>query len=113
MEKILKVTGISETKKGSVRKTELMRLKQTVHVQEHHKTCIETYINVWVKVKVKLSLYRPVEALRGCERLRLPHFQIFGSKMTARLSALCTSRSLPSGRSWYSFVFEAESTPGP
>jgi hypothetical protein len=39
--------------------------------------------------------------------------------MAARLSALCASRTLPPGffiifkDSWYSFLLEAESTPGP
>jgi hypothetical protein len=32
----------------------------------------------------------PVEAVEGCERLRLPHFQTFGSQMATRLSALRT-----------------------
>jgi hypothetical protein len=39
-------------------------------------------------VKVKLSLYRPVAALRVAERLRLPYFQTSGSQMAARLSAV-------------------------
>jgi hypothetical protein len=38
--------------------------------------------------------------------------------MAARLSALCAGRTLPPGLfifkdSWYSFLLEAESTPGP
>jgi hypothetical protein len=47
--------------------------------------------------KVKLSLYRPWRPL-GCERLRLPHFQIFGSQMAARLSVLRAGRPLHPGR---------------
>jgi hypothetical protein len=39
-----------------------------------------------------------VEALRVGERLRLPHFQTFGSQMAARLSALCAGCFLLSGR---------------
>jgi hypothetical protein len=39
-----------------------------------------------------------VEALRGCETSRLPHFQTFGSQMAARLSALRAGRFQPPGR---------------
>jgi hypothetical protein len=35
--------------------------------------------------------------VQGCERLRLPYFQSFGTPMAARLSALCAGRFLPPG----------------
>jgi hypothetical protein len=53
----------------------------------------------------------PLQALTGPEgsrRLRLPDFKTIG---TWRLSALHTSH--PRKYSWYSFLLEAESTPGP
>jgi hypothetical protein len=49
---------------------------------------------------VKLSL---------CERLRLTHFQTFGSQMAVRLSAL--SAPPPQEDSWYSFLLERLSAP--
>jgi hypothetical protein len=49
----------------------------------------------------------------GCEMLRLPHFQTFGSQIAARVLALRDGRLYPQEISWYSFVLEAESTPGP
>jgi hypothetical protein len=39
-----------------------------------------------------------MEALKGCERLRLSHFQTFGSQKVARLSALQAGRFSPPGR---------------
>jgi hypothetical protein len=48
---------------------------------------------------------------QGSRRLRLPHFKTVG---TWRLSALRTGRLyLPRKYSWYSFLLDAESTPGP
>jgi hypothetical protein len=49
------------------------------------------------KEKEMLSLYRQWRPL-WLLRLRLPHFQIFGSQMAARLSALCAGRFLPPGK---------------
>jgi hypothetical protein len=49
----------------------------------------------------------------GCERLRLSHFQTFGSQMHAKLSAIRAGRFLPQEDLWYSFLLEAESSPGP
>jgi hypothetical protein len=37
----------------------------------------------------------------------------FGSQMAARLSAMRAGRFLSQENSWYSFLLEAESTPGP
>jgi hypothetical protein len=36
--------------------------------------------------------------VQGCERLRFPHFQTFGSQMAVRLSALRVGHFLPPGR---------------
>jgi len=47
----------------------------------------------------------------GCRKLRLPDFVITADG--GRLSALCTGRLYPRKYSWYSFLLEAESTPGP
>jgi hypothetical protein len=53
---------------------------------------------LYAKGNGKYITVQDVEALKGCERLRLPHFQTFGSQMAARLSALFASRFLPPGR---------------
>jgi hypothetical protein len=44
-----------------------------------------------------------------CETLRLP----YGTEMALMFSALHAGRLLPQEDSWYSFLLEAESTPGP
>jgi hypothetical protein len=64
-----------------------------------------------MKVKLKLSRYRPEQALGGSGRLRPRIFSTFGTE-----GGNVVSRThwpfLPPGVSWYSFL-EAESTPGP
>jgi hypothetical protein len=59
----------------------------------------------------------PVQAYRGTEdtrRLRLPGFSDNQHIKLARLSALCTSHFIPPNVDpWYSFLLQAESTPGP
>jgi hypothetical protein len=52
------------------------------------------------------------QGLQGCERLRFPHFETFGSQMVARLSALRAGRFLPPGTFLVLILLEAESTPG-
>ena len=57
----------------------------------------------------------PVQAWTGPEgsrRLEIPNFKSRHMKVV-RLSALCTGRLYPRKYSWYSFLLEAESTPGP
>jgi hypothetical protein len=57
----------------------------------------------------------PLQALTGTEgsrRLRLPDFKKNRHMKVARLSALHTGRLYPRKYSWYSFLLEAESTPG-
>jgi hypothetical protein len=49
-------------------------------------------------LKGKVIPIQVMEALRVDKRLRLPHFQIFGSQMAARLSALLAGHFLPPGR---------------
>jgi len=57
----------------------------------------------------------PLQAWRGPEgsrKLRLQDFMTTAQD-GGRLSALCTGRLYPRKYPWYSFLLEAESTPGP
>ena len=57
----------------------------------------------------------PLQALTGPEgsrKLRFPDF-VTTAQDGGRLSALCTGRLYPRKDSWYSFLLQAESTPGP
>jgi hypothetical protein len=65
------------------------------------------------KVKVKLSLYRPWRPL-GFREVEAPTFSDTrdtdgGKVVSPTRRPLCT----PQEDSWYSFLLEAESTPGP
>ena len=64
------------------------------------------------KVKVKQSHYRPGQAQRVLRKLRFPDF-LATAQDGGTLSALRTGRLYPRKYSWYSFLLEAESTPGP
>jgi hypothetical protein len=66
--------------------------------------------------KVKISLYRPWKPI-GCERLRLPHYLdkrlIDGGKVVSPTRQPdFTPRFIYFKDSWYSFLLQAESTPG-
>jgi len=65
-----------------------------------------------IKVKVKQSLYRPGQAQRFLRKLRFPDF-VTTAQDDGRLSALRTDRLYPRKYSWFSFLLEAESNPGP
>jgi hypothetical protein len=62
----------------------------------------------------KIKQYKPGQALRGSKRLRPPEFRDSRQMKVVMLSALRTGRLYPPPRrySWYSFLLEAESTPG-
>ena len=67
----------------------------------------------FLNVKVKQSHYRPGQAQRVLRKLRFPDF-VTKAQDGGRLSALRTGRLYPPRKySWYSFLLEAESTPGP
>jgi hypothetical protein len=56
----------------------------------------------------------PLQAYSGPERSRSYGSQIsWRHRMVVRLSALRTGRLNPRKYTWYSFLLEAESTPGP
>jgi hypothetical protein len=65
--------------------------------------------------KGKAIPVRGREGPYGCGTSKLPHFlYTVSSQMAVRLSALRAGRPLPPQEdSWYSFLLEAESTPGP
>jgi hypothetical protein len=56
-----------------------------------------------------------VEALRVVETSRLPHFIDYGLTDGSEVVSLTcrTAAFYPQEDSWYSFLLEAESTPGP
>jgi len=62
---------------------------------------------------VKQSHYRPEQARKGSRRLRLPEFLDNRHMKVVKLSSLRTGRLYPSRHSWYLFLLEVESTPGP
>jgi len=62
--------------------------------------------------KVKQSHYRPGQALR-VQEAEAPRFQDSRHMEVVKLSALHTGRLYPRKYTWYSFLLEAESTPGP
>ena len=55
----------------------------------------------------------PLQARRGPEGSRKLGIRDNGTQDGGRLSALRTGRLYPSKYSWYSFLLEAVSTPGP
>jgi hypothetical protein len=53
------------------------------------------------------------EGPEGCETSRVPHYlanQLIDGEV---VSLMCLLPFIPQKNSWYSFVLEAESTPGP
>ena len=76
-------------------------------------------VGVRVRVKVKLSLYMPRNAPRAPGVLGSRYFKLSGfldnrNTKVARLSAGRTVRLYPPREdSWYSFLSEAVSAPGP
>jgi hypothetical protein len=76
-------------------------------------------VTVWkeLRVKVKKDKATPITGRggsQGCETSRLPHFLdnrfTDGSEV---VSLTCRPPFTPSYDSWYPFLSEAESTPGP
>jgi hypothetical protein len=64
--------------------------------------------------KVKFSPSTGLGGPYGCERLRLPHF--LHNRLTDGGKVVSPTRLplfTPQEDSWYSFLLEAESTPGP
>jgi len=66
-----------------------------------------------VKCKGKAVPLQTLTGPEGSRRLRLPDFKTISNMKVVRLSALFTSCLYPRKYSWYSFLLEAESTPGP
>ena len=75
-----------------------------------HVAAVCTYNHM--KIKVKQSHYKPGQAQRVLMKLSFPDF-VTTAQDGGRLSALRTGRLYPRKYSWYSFLLEAESTPGP
>jgi len=64
-----------------------------------------------VKVKVKQSHYRPGQAQRVLRKLRFPDF-VTTAQDGGRYQLYAPAAFTPRKCSWYSFLLEAESTPG-
>jgi hypothetical protein len=74
-----------------------------------------THFDTRFPVKVKKDKVIPVTGRggrHGCETSRLP-LSTIGSQMAVWLSNLRAGRHLPQKDSWYSFLLEVVSTPGP
>ena len=66
-----------------------------------------------VKVKVRQSRYRPGQAQRILKKLRFPDF-VTAAQDGGKVVSLTHRPPLPPRKfSWYSFLLEAGSTPGP
>jgi len=96
-----------------------IKCKNSVEPDRPRKTIWRMRITCWLtkatntqSVKVKQSRYRPGQTQRLLRKLRYPDFMTTAQD-GGRLSALRTGRFYPRKYSWYSFVLEAESTPGP
>ena len=66
-----------------------------------------------VRQQNQQSLQNPQQALRGSTRLRLPDFMKIGTWRRLSLQPYAPAAFTPRIYSWYSFLLEAESTPGP
>jgi len=84
--------------------------RTTTHKINNNNT--SNYNTVKIKVKVNQSRYRTGVAQRVPGGLRLSDFMT-SAQDGGRLSALRTGRLYPNKCSWYSFLLEAEPTPGP
>jgi hypothetical protein len=97
----------------------------TVYIVEH-----DALHRIWIHIRSSVTLdvsyitaghvkgtavpVQAVEALRVVRGWVSHNFQTFGSQMAVRLSALRAGGFFtPQENSWYSFLLEAESTPGP
>jgi hypothetical protein len=78
--------------------------------------CIKVSLSLlYVKVSKSIAIRASGrEVPYGCERLRLPHF--LDNRLTDGGNVVSLTRRprfTPQESSWYSFLLEAESTPGP
>jgi len=64
------------------------------------------------KLKDKAVPLQAWSGPEGSRKLRFPNF-MSRHRMVVRLSAYRTGRLYPTKYTWYSFLLEAESTPGP
>ena len=83
----------------------------------HHITVVHQVTGrlqkVKVKVKVKQSHYRPGQVQRVLRKLTFPDFVTTAQDGGKVVSPKHRSPLPPRKYTWYSFLFEAESTPGP
>jgi len=84
------------------------KLKQTIFSQ----SVTQTYNHGTTKVKDKAVPLQAWTGPVGSRKLRFPHFMAMAQD-GGRLSALRNGCLYPRKYSWYSFLLEAELTPGP
>ena len=70
-----------------------------------------SFIHFYIKVNVKVnqSRYRP----GGFQEVKVPRFRDNGTELVVGCQPAAPAAFTPRKYSWYSFVLEAESTPGP
>jgi hypothetical protein len=71
------------------------------------------HTKVVVKVKIKQSCYRPGVAQEGSRKLRFPDFMTTAQDGGKVVSFYAPAAFIPRKYTWYSFLSETASTPGP
>ena len=74
--------------------------------------CILSHLLCGVKVKVNQSHYRP-EVPRGFQEVKVPRLRDNGPEWWHGFQPYAPATFTPRKYSWYCFLLEAESTPGP
>jgi len=86
----------------------------TQYSPKYHKFNINTMFHcTFLKVKGKAIPLQALDRPEGFQEVEVPRFQDNRHMKVVRLSAHAPATFTPRKYSWYSFLLEAESTPGP